>query len=70
MRARPNRTFHDPLETDKTSIIGASLDWRVGKALYLGLSGGTEDRSGDTSSNYQETVYAASISYRPGGEAQ
>ena len=44
----------------------ARLDWRIGRAVFLGVEGRWEDRSGDTGYSYDETVYLASISYRPG----
>ena len=54
-------------EDDNTTIVAARLDWRLGKALFLGLEGGTERRSGKTDFSYDETIYRASLSYRPSG---
>lgn len=61
-----DRTFDASQGSDKTDRYGARLDWRIGRALFLGIEGRVEDRSGDTGSNYDETVYLASVSYRPG----
>jgi hypothetical protein len=61
-----DRDFDAVIGDDKTDIYGAQLDWRLGKALYLGLEGRREKRSGDTSFSYTETIYQASLSYRPG----
>jgi hypothetical protein len=61
-----DRDFDTVIGDDNTDIFGAQLDWRLGKALYLGFEGRREKRSGDTSFSYTENIYLASISYRPG----
>jgi hypothetical protein len=63
-----DRSNDNSVDDDKTSMFGARLDWRVGKALYIGLQGRHEDRSGETDFGYTETIYGASISYRPNPE--
>lgn len=50
---------------DNTTILTARLDWRLGTALFLGLDGGIKDRSGKTTSAYDETVFRISLTYRP-----
>jgi hypothetical protein len=52
--------------SDETDRYSARVDWRIGRAVFLGIEGRWEDRSGDTGFSYDETVYLASISYRPG----
>lgn len=61
-----DRTFDASQGSDKTDRYSARLDWRIGRALFLGIEGRWEDRSGDTGYAYDENVYLASISYRPG----
>jgi hypothetical protein len=52
--------------SDETDRYSARIDWRIGRAVFLGVEGRWEDRSGNTGFTYDETVYLASISYRPG----
>ena len=61
------RTFSGMNEDDKTTTFSARVDWRLGKAIFVGLQGGMQRRSGDTEFSYDETVYQASLSYRPSG---
>jgi hypothetical protein len=64
--AHEDRHYDADEGSDKTDRYGVRLDWRIGRAVYLGIEGRWEDRSGDTGFSYDETVYLASISYRPG----
>lgn len=61
-----DRSFDASQGSDKTDRYSARLAWRIGRALFLGIEGRWEDRSGDTGYDYDETIYLASISYRPG----
>lgn len=60
-----NRTNDNSANDDKTDTLGLRLDWRLGRALFLGIEGRHEDRSGETGFGYTETIYGASITYRP-----
>ena len=60
------RDFDTGEGSDKTDRYSARLDWRIGRSLYLGIEGRKEDRSGNTSYTYDETIYLASLSYRTG----
>ena len=53
---------------DKTDYYSARLDWRIGRSLHLGIEGRKENRSGNTSYSYDETIYLASLSYRTGAQ--
>ncbi len=59
------RDFSGSNEDDKTTTVTAGIDWRLGKALFLGVSGDTERRSGNTGFDYEETVYQVFLAYRP-----
>ncbi len=61
-----DRDFDTGEGHDKTDRYSARIDWRVGRSIFLGMEGRKENRSGDTSYSYNETIYMASISYRPG----
>ena len=61
-----DRDFDTSAGHDKTDRYSARLDWRIGRALFLGIEGRKEDRSGSTVYSYDETIYMASISYQPG----
>ncbi len=61
------RDFRGSNEDDKTSTVTTGLDWQLGRVLFLGVEGGMERRSGNTGFGYDETVYQASLSYRPSG---
>lgn len=63
--AYEDRSFSGTNEDDNTTTVTAGIDWRLGKAFFLGLQGGTERRSGDTGFDYDETAYQLSLSYRP-----
>lgn len=63
---REDRTFDSTVGDDQTNTYSAQIDWQIGKALYLGAEARHEKRSGDTVFSYTETMYLASISYRPG----
>ena len=60
-----DRDFDTGADDDKTDLYSARLDWRIGRALFLGIEGRKEDRSGSTVYSYDETIYMASISYQP-----
>jgi hypothetical protein len=61
------RTFSGTNEDDDTTTLIARVDWRIGKAVFVGIQGGTERRSGDTDFSYDATIYQATLSYRPSG---
>jgi hypothetical protein len=61
-----DRDFDTSADKDKTDRYSARLDWRIGRSLFLGIEGRKEDRSGNTTYSYDETIYLASISYRTG----
>jgi len=63
-----DRNFSGTNEDDNTTTVTARIDWRLGKAFFLGLRGGTERRSGNTGFAYDETAYQLSLSYRPFGK--
>ncbi len=60
-----DRSFDASQGSDKTDRYSARLDWRIGRALFLGIEGRWEDRSGDTGYEYDENIYLVSLSYRP-----
>lgn len=60
------RNYDVDNSSDETDRYSARIDWRIGRAVFLGIEGRWEDRSGNTGFTYDETVYLASISYRPG----
>lgn len=71
LRARhEDRSYDVTIGDDQTDSYGLRLDWRVGRAVFLGAEGRHEKRSGDTAFGYSETIYLASISYRPGADQQ
>lgn len=59
------RNYDADNDSDETDRYSARIDWRIGRAVFLGIEGRWEDRSGNTGFSYDETVYLASISYRP-----
>lgn len=59
------RTFKGTSDDDRTTIFSLGADWRLGESLFLGLEGGTERRSGNTSFDYDEIFGQASLSFRP-----
>ena len=61
-----DRSYDVDDTSDETDRYSARIDWRIGRAVFLGIEGRWEDRSGNTDFTYDETVYLASISYRPG----
>ncbi|MFZ1625000.1 MAG: hypothetical protein WAU48_09510 [Gammaproteobacteria bacterium] len=63
-----DRDFDASAGNDKTDYYSARLDWRIGRSLHLGIEGRKENRSGNTSYSYDETIYLASLSYRTGAQ--
>jgi Putative beta-barrel porin 2 len=61
------RTFKGTSADDNTTFLSLGADWRLGRTLFLELEAGTERRSGDTTFDYDETYYQASLSFRPSG---
>ncbi len=59
------RTFKGTSDDDRTTVLSLGADWRLGQSLFLGLEGGTERRSGNTSFDYDEMFCQASLSFRP-----
>ncbi len=60
-----DRNFSGTDEDDNTTTVTAGIDWRLGKAFFVGLQGGMQRRSGNTGFDYDETAYQLSLSYRP-----
>lgn len=60
-----DRNYNVDDSSDETDRYSVRIDWRLGRAVFLGVEGRWEDRSGNTGFTYDETVYLASISYRP-----